>query len=139
MSMPYCKHTYPLIASTLTVFTGKVAYMLKDRIRSSRITAHLTQQALADLVGVKRGAVAQWETGASKTLEAENLLAAAKAMDVSAYWLATGKGDKRRNVLHNVTLGPDTRGFVPLISWVQAGSWDEAIANAHNFTIIINH
>jgi SOS-response transcriptional repressor LexA len=27
----------------------------------------------------------------------------------------------------NVTPGPETRGYVPLISWVQAGAWGEAV------------
>ncbi len=47
----------------------------------------MTQQQLADAVGVSRPAVTQWETGETKTLEGENLLRVAKALDVSPEWL----------------------------------------------------
>lgn len=73
--------------------------MLKDRIKQSRKNAGLTQQQLADRVGVKRGAVALWETGATKTLEAENLLTTAKTLNVNPFWLATGKGSSENDTL----------------------------------------
>ncbi|WP_158249946.1 helix-turn-helix domain-containing protein [Zhongshania marina] len=40
---------------------------------------------------------------------------------------ATGLKDADYNNINNdVSSGPDTRGFVPVISWVQAGQWHEA-------------
>lgn len=53
-------------------------------------------------------------------------------------WIREGKGPKRvlpspnttgiQSQLHSdVSPGPDVRGRVPLISWVQAGMWNEAI------------
>lgn len=61
---------------------------------------------------------------------------------INATWVETGKGPKRvtaallpsssikpapSHVDSNVAPGPDIRGRVPLISWVHAGVWDEAI------------
>lgn len=77
---------------------SKFAYMPKtlettgDRMRRCRKEAGLTQEQLADLVGVSTAAVAQWETGDSKSLKPENLFKAARALNKSAEWLATGDG-----------------------------------------------
>ncbi len=64
----------------------------------------------------------------------------AKALGVSTDWLLTGEGPKRFSgkmdaslasiepkVDANVSDGPEIKGKVPLISWVQAGSAQEAI------------
>lgn len=62
---------------------------LKERIKTSRIAANLTQEELAKAVGKTRNAVAQWESGTShprpKTLEE-----IAGALNVSVDWLLTG-------------------------------------------------
>jgi transcriptional regulator with XRE-family HTH domain len=69
--------------------------MLKDRIKNERKKQNLTQQQLADAIGTTRAAVAQWETGATKTLAGENLINTAKKLHVNPSWLATGKGEKQ--------------------------------------------
>lgn len=51
----------------------------------------MTQQQLATMVGVKRESVSQWESGDSKSLKPENLLATADALEVDIRWLITGK------------------------------------------------
>ena len=118
--------------------------MLKDRIRSARHAKGLTQQELADKIGVKRASVTQWETGATKSIESTNLLAAAKALDVSPEWLSTGRGPRERlPVVGTIGIADeryrpgqinDGSGHyltntkmpirpVPVISWVSAGQW----------------
>lgn len=32
-------------------------------------------------------------------------------------------------LVNNIEIGPDTRGYVPLISWVQAGDWCDAVVS----------
>jgi len=77
---------------------SKFAYMTHtietpgERIRRCRQEAGLTQDQLAKAVGVSAAAVAQWETGDSKSLRPENLFKAARALNKSAEWLATGEG-----------------------------------------------
>jgi len=109
MSMPYCKLTYDTNASdicrnerTLTRIRRNIPHMktfLQDRIRSARKEAGLTQQALSDKIGIARAAVAQWETGATTSIEGNNLMRAAKALGVSAQWLIDGTGEKEEVTL----------------------------------------
>ena len=69
--------------------------MIKDpnnRIRQARRHAKLTQQALAELVGVHRSAVAQWEKAGGPHPTAENLARVAMTTAVHFEWLATGRG-----------------------------------------------
>ncbi len=94
---------------------------------------------LARAVGVKPPSVSDWLSGKSKTMEGENLLRAAKHLNVSPVWLATGNGeisaDQNNNSksLANGTsianlesldnnVAPVTSKLLPVLSWVQAGS-----------------
>lgn len=77
--------------------------------------------------GITSGAVTQWFDGTTQQLEGKNLIAAAKVLKVNPNWLATGKGMQAPNGKPDVTQAPDVRGFVPLIGWVQAGDFTEAI------------
>ena len=120
--------------------------MLKDRIKSARLAMGLTQQELADKIGVKRAAVTLWETGATKKIESSNLLAAAKALDVSPEWLSSGKGPRARlPVVGSIGVATENASAgsvrepsvnylesarlpvrpVPVISWVSAGQWSD--------------
>lgn len=94
---------------------------------------------LARAVGVKPPSVSDWLSGKSKTMEGENLLRAAKHLNVNPVWLATGNGeviaDQKNNsmissnglptsnlkLLDN-NIVPVTSKLLPVLSWVQAGS-----------------
>jgi len=65
---------------------------LKQRIKTARKAARLTQEQLAKRVGVSRPAVVQWESGHTKALDGANLVRAAIATDVEPLWLATEEG-----------------------------------------------
>ena len=56
---------------------------LSEKILYSRKRAGLSQEALADMVGVSRQAVSKWETGTADP-STSNLLALAKLFGVSA-------------------------------------------------------
>ena len=66
---------------------------LTTRILRSRKEKKLSQQALADLIGVSRSALAQWETQMSSP-SLENLRKMAEILQVSFEWLATGRGNQ---------------------------------------------
>jgi phage repressor protein C with HTH and peptisase S24 domain len=72
--------SYPLPVETL----GK-------RIRHVRSLANLSQEAFAGEIGVKRGAVGNWEHGGGVT--SDNLAAIAERWGVSLDWLQRNMGD----------------------------------------------
>ncbi|MCY4177346.1 MAG: helix-turn-helix transcriptional regulator [Endozoicomonadaceae bacterium] len=66
---------------------------LTIRIIKARREKKLSQQALADLIGISRSALAQWETELSRpTLK--SLRKMAEVLGVSFEWLATGRGNQ---------------------------------------------
>lgn len=64
---------------------------LGTRIRAARERKGLTQSGLADLVGVTRSAVAQWETGRSGQV-GSNLTQIAAVLEVGVEHLLLGAG-----------------------------------------------
>lgn len=60
---------------------------------------------LARAVGVKPPSVSDWLSGKSKTMEGENLVRAAKFLNVNATWLATGNGSHQR-VDNDIKIAP---------------------------------
>jgi len=82
----------------LSLTPCKFAYMHKtlestgDRIKRCRKAAKLTQEQLSEFAGVSSSAVAQWESGDSKSLRPENLFKVARALKKSPEWLVTGIG-----------------------------------------------
>lgn len=61
--------------------------LLKDRIKFARKKAKFTQNNLANLCGLKRSSVTQWENGQTKDLKSSNLVVAAYALGVTEHWL----------------------------------------------------
>lgn len=105
---------------------------LSDRLTLAMNRAGITQAELARLCGVKPPSVNGWLSGKSKFLRGENLLQAANALKVNQQWLATGEGPMTTlGKQSNVEPGPDLRSKVPLVSWVQAGEWCEAVQTTH--------
>lgn len=101
------------------------------RLKAARVRAGKTQADLAKLFGISRESVASWES--DETLPtADKLPRLAQAVRSSVDQLMSG--DKARNLhgIHassDVAAGPDIRGRVPLVSWVRAGEFDEAVDN----------
>lgn len=65
---------------------------MKDRIRELRKTLGLTQQALADVAGIKRNTVAQYEMGRNEPTNAVITLIC-KTYNINETWLRTGEGE----------------------------------------------
>lgn len=126
-------------------FKEKKTMQDKDKIRTQFVARLKT--AMAD------AGISEWGAGAylakltkttpkasSKWLNAEsmpgrqNMEALASALGVRVEWLEYGEGNQL-NETHstyatNASKGPKLKDKVPLISWVQAGSWTE-VANAY--------
>jgi SOS-response transcriptional repressor LexA len=79
-------------------------------------------------MGVSKAAVSQWENGDIKNLRPANLFALQNFTGYSAEWIATGAGNARvkGGKKADIRPGPPVSS-VPLISWVQAGQWDEVV------------
>lgn len=114
---------------------------LKERLKSSRKHAGLTQAQVADTVGLTQATYSQLERGivksTSKIVEIANLL------KVNPTWLATGEGsmgnkptiDELRNEIAKIEQNSkkDLKTSqillmskpVPVINWIAAGSWTE--------------
>ena len=96
-----------------------------DLLRARGLKDREIRRALSDACGITYQSVQQWFTGASKSIQAQHLATIAKTWGANLDWLVTGRG--QRDVKgSNVEPGPRLRGLVPVISWVAAGSWDEA-------------
>lgn len=64
---------------------------MNERIKSLRKALGLTQQEFADKLNIKRGAVANYEIGRNKPIDAVISLIC-KAFNVNENWLRTGEG-----------------------------------------------
>lgn len=121
------------------------AQHIGTRIRELRKAKGLTLQQLADVFGISRASVSEWESGRSKP-DAGRLLKLAEVLGATIEYLLNGdKGPAfasaeaplRRtkkqslnivdNSESNITEWPV--GKLPLISWVQAGDWSEIMDN----------
>lgn len=68
---------------------------LKERIRLARTQRGLTQKELSDNLGLRRSAVANWESSGGSSPSSDRMAGLARALDVSYEWLATGRGEMR--------------------------------------------
>ncbi|MGK9146655.1 helix-turn-helix domain-containing protein [Plantibacter flavus] len=64
-------------------------YTLAVRLRKSRILANLEQAELAEMLGISRGSVSNYETGKSEPI-ASMFVRWAQLTDVPLEWLAEG-------------------------------------------------
>jgi SOS-response transcriptional repressor LexA len=102
---------------------------LAERIKSARIHAKLTQKALALKAGVEQPVISQLETG--KNLQSAHLSKIAHACGVSAIWLSENIGPMTITAASDSNVGearqPVESYRYPVISWVAAGAWAEAV------------
>ena len=109
----------------------KLSYMntIGYRIKQARKRKDLTQQKLADAIGVSRPAVTQWELNKTKNLDAENLYKLCAALEVSQEWILYGTGsDIMKSEESNVREPPENLRImqIPVLTWVQAGPFVES-------------
>lgn len=75
---------------------------LKDRLKLAMSSPKVTNTALAAACKIAAPSVSDWLSGKTKSIEASNLLAAAKFLNVSPDWLAMGTGQMRKPLNYGV-------------------------------------
>jgi len=104
---------------------NKPSEMLKDRILERRTALGLSQAQLAEKSGVSQVTIQHLESGRNST--SKKLLDIARALGVTAEWLASGEGPRREaSNVAPVSQQPESFRY-PVISWVAAGAWAEAV------------
>ena len=96
---------------------------LHIRIKRLREAAGLSPYDFAERVGVTYQSVQQWEMEGGTSPQRKRLPRVAEVLGVTLAELVAGDG--------NTHAGPDIKRRVPLISWVQAGSFASVIDNLH--------
>lgn len=122
-------------------FTLGAMATIGDRVKEIRQRRGITQKELASSSGVSQQMISKLESG--KSTETAGIVQLARALRVAPDWLADGTGAPEEpsgkvaeglpaiSAIQNVTPGPDIRGQVPLISWVQAGHAMEVVDLLH--------
>jgi transcriptional regulator with XRE-family HTH domain len=87
-----CNHSYHAVVNHTHGFLRNDGYMetKASRIRNLRTAAELTQQQVADHVGVSRAAVAKWELGNTKDLKPAHLFKLADLFQVDERQIVLG-------------------------------------------------
>lgn len=90
---------------------------LGTRLKALRKEKKLTQQQIADFIGVSKTSVIYWEKGETVPKH-ESLMSLAKVLNTSADWLLSGKSEPTITNVAKVNAR-----MAPVLSWVQAGNW----------------
>lgn len=101
--------------------------MIGNRVAKRMHELGLSGGELARRSGVPQPTIHRILSGTSASPRQENVERIAKVLGVTTEWLWKGEGSNPPPLgpTANVEPGPNVRGFVPLISWVQAGAWCE--------------
>lgn len=101
--------------------------MIGNRVAKRMHELGLSGGELARRSGVPQPTIHRILSGTSASPRQENVERIAKVLGVTTEWLWKGEGSNPPPLgpMANVEPGPKVRGFVPLISWVQAGAWCE--------------
>ncbi|MFL9674352.1 LexA family protein [Pseudomonas marginalis] len=115
-------------------FINQGKKVIGDRIARRMQEMNLSEGELGRRSGVPQPTIHRIVTNAVASPRHMNVEKIAKALKVSSNWLWKG-GDQRdldseqiKSCVaeeRNVEPGPSIKGYVPLISWVQAGAWCE--------------
>ncbi|MFX6709084.1 S24 family peptidase [Acinetobacter baumannii] len=97
---------------------------LGTRLKNLRKSKKLTQQQVADAIGVSKTSVIYWEKDENLPKH-DSLMALGQILGVTSGYLLHGKDSDSFD--KNVTSSfPIAGRLVPVISWVQAGTWTTA-------------
>lgn len=90
---------------------------LTEKIQYMRKKAGLSQEALAEILGVSRQAISKWETGEA-TPEAGKVFALSRAFGVTADWLLSNEGLPERKLEPEAGEEPENEPSAP--NWVES-------------------
>jgi SOS-response transcriptional repressor LexA len=91
---------------------------LGSRLKTLRRNKKITQQVLADAVGVSKTSVIYWEKD-ENIPKHDSLIALAKTLDTTTEYILTGKRQPLEENQPNII--PVAPKMAPVLSWVQAG------------------
>lgn len=101
---------------------------LKDRLRQARNAKGYSQAKLGEIVGITQTAIQYIENGRNQG--STKIFEIARALDVSAEWLLYGKEGVMPTTSNIIptpnavpVVAPSDNVYVPVISWVAAGSF----------------
>lgn len=94
---------------------------LGTRLKALRKTQKVTQQQLADAIGVSKTSVIYWEKD-DNLPKHESLMALSKVLSVTPDFLLSGKSSGNSETNLSAPF-PISGRLIPVISWVQAGAW----------------
>ncbi|AEF21412.1 LexA family protein [Pseudomonas fulva] len=100
---------------------------LGEIFTARREEMNLSESALAKLAGVNQPTTHRILAGASKHPHMENVERLARVLQLDLKALIGGVAEQFGQYSAQVQPGPDMKGKVPVISWVQAGAFCEAI------------
>jgi len=93
-----------------------------ERLKSALKSAGMSQAELARQAGISQQSVQYLCAGKGRgSIHSDKF---ANILGVNTRWLSSGEGPREPD---NIAPGPEIQGRVPLISWVQAGEFCEAI------------
>lgn len=113
-----------------------VQLSFSERLKQRMADQDLKAKDIVLKLGVAKGTVSQWVNGIAEP-RGRNATALTALLRCNSTWLFEGRGLPDRSV--ELELGPDLRGKVPLISWIQAGSWLEMADAEPEATIYYAH
>lgn len=104
---------------------------------SQKLKRPISQAKLAEMCGWGQTRIANYERGI-RTPSPDDVFKIAQMTGCRVEWLQFGSGEMLKfeeltriasPLQPNIEPGPENRGSVPVISWIQAGAWAEAIDN----------
>lgn len=103
------------------------------RLKRLRNSKKITQQKLADAIGVSKTSVIYWEKD-ENTPKHDSLTALAKVLGTTTDWLTSGKEsdapaqqEDERKIFSNVRPTKRKLRKIPVLDFVQAGMWREVV------------
>lgn len=108
---------------------------MKDRIKKIRKELDLTQQEFADRIGVKRGAIANYEIGRNEPTDSVISLIC-REFNINEDWLRTGEGEmfvetsrdeQIANFIGSTLSGEDDsfkKRFISMLSALDESDWE---------------
>ncbi|MGQ7247570.1 LexA family protein [Halomonas sp. V046] len=122
-----------MVQSNKQVLRDEFAARLRRALVNAHVQPHGSGVFLKEAAGVTPKAASKW-LNAESTPGVDKMPAIARALGVRTEWLHYGEGEmlESSNVAEhpafkesNVAPPPKMQGYVPVISWVQAGAWTE--------------